>query len=211
MKIGIYGSSFDPITNVHLWTASTVAHRAKLDRVIFLPCAGNRTDKQLQVSDTHRWEMIQIAIKDNSIFVADDYELTLRAGIGKQYTYYTMEYFKDKFPNDDIFFIMGADVLQDIDNQDIPAHKRWRLRKKLIQSNKFIVMARDGIDMTRVIAKSPLLRNYDDGSRFHLMDKGLAMEISSSYIRQEFTLGGEPRYLLPEACYHYILKYSLYQ
>lgn len=27
IKIGIYGSSFDPITNVHLWTASTVAHR----------------------------------------------------------------------------------------------------------------------------------------------------------------------------------------
>ncbi|RBN36038.1 nicotinate (nicotinamide) nucleotide adenylyltransferase, partial [Priestia megaterium] len=22
-KIGIYGSSFDPVTNVHLWTAST--------------------------------------------------------------------------------------------------------------------------------------------------------------------------------------------
>lgn len=34
-RIGIYGSSFDPITNVHLWTASTVAHRCKLDRVIF--------------------------------------------------------------------------------------------------------------------------------------------------------------------------------
>ncbi len=34
-RIGIYGSSFDPITNVHLWTASTVAHRCKLDKVIF--------------------------------------------------------------------------------------------------------------------------------------------------------------------------------
>src|SRR5699024_4804537 len=59
-------------------------------------------------------------------------------------------------------------------------------------------------------SRSPLLRNHDDGSRFHLIDKGLAMEISSSYIRQEFALGGEPRYLLPESCYQYILKHNLY-
>jgi len=211
MKIGIYGSSFDPLTNVHLWTASTVLHRAKLDKVIFLPSASNRADKQLQTGDEHRWNMIQLAIKDNSLFVADDYELSTRAGIGKQYTFYTMEYFKSKFPNDDIYFIMGADVLRDVDNQDVPPHRRWHMRDKLIRSNKFIVMARDGIDMTKVISRSPLLRNHDDGSRFHLIDKGLAMEISSSYIRQEFALGGEPRYLLPESCYQYILKHNLYQ
>ena len=44
-KIGIYGSSFDPVTNVHLWTASTVAHRKKLDAIIFLPSSHKRTDK----------------------------------------------------------------------------------------------------------------------------------------------------------------------
>ncbi|QST02644.1 hypothetical protein IMZ31_19030 (plasmid) [Pontibacillus sp. ALD_SL1] len=54
VKIGIYGSSFDPITNAHLFTASSVAHRAKLDRVIFLPCSGKRRDKQLQTEDYHR-------------------------------------------------------------------------------------------------------------------------------------------------------------
>src|SRR5699024_5412710 len=160
MKIGIYGSSFDPLTNVHLWTASTVLHRAKLDKVIFLPSASNRADKQLQTGDEHRWNMIQLAIKDNSLFVADDYELSMRAGIGKQYTVYTMEYFKSKFPNDDIYFIMGADVLRDVVNQDVPTNRRWHMRDKLIRSNKFIVMARDGIDMTKVISRSPLLRNH---------------------------------------------------
>jgi len=52
-KIGIYGSSFDPITNIHLWTASTIAHRCKLDRVIFLPSSNQRTDKQMHISDRH--------------------------------------------------------------------------------------------------------------------------------------------------------------
>lgn len=58
----------------------------------------------------------------------------------------------------------------------------------LVAENKFIVMARHGIDMLSTISRSPILRNNDDG-RFHLIDKGLAMEISSTYIREEFAMG----------------------
>lgn len=72
-------------------------------------------------------------------------------------------------------------------------------------------MAPNGIDMLSVIARSPILRNADDGQTFHLIDKGLAMEISSTYIRDEFQKGGEPRYLLPESCYKYIKNHNLYQ
>jgi nicotinate-nucleotide adenylyltransferase len=78
-KIGIYGSSFDPITNVHLWTASTVANRCKLDRVIFLPSSNQRLDKQMHISDEHRWNLICLAINGNDKFVADDYEMQMMA------------------------------------------------------------------------------------------------------------------------------------
>ena len=81
---------------------------------------------------------------------------------------------------------------------------------ELISENQFIIMAREGIDMLKAISHSPLLRNYDDG-RFQLLDKGLAMEISSTYIRQEFARGGEPRYLMPDLCYFYSKKHGLYQ
>lgn len=63
--------------------------------------------------------------------------------------------------------------------------------------------------MLGTIAHSALLRNYDDG-RFQLLDKGLAMEISSTYIREELARGGEPRYLLPEECYRYIKEQGIY-
>ncbi|MBM7648457.1 nicotinate-nucleotide adenylyltransferase [Bacillus ectoiniformans] len=202
VKIGIYGSSFDPITNVHLWSASTVAHRKKLDYIIFLPSSGKRIDKKLQTEDVHRVEMIQLAIKDNPAFILDTYELDVLPG--KHYTYFTMEYFKEALPNADFYFIMGADLLVDI------GIGKWRMDEELVSRNKFIVMARNGIDMPATISLSPLLRNYDDG-RFQLLDKGLAMEISSTYIRQEFSFGGEPRYLLPDACYDYIKDKGLYQ
>ncbi|MCJ8013716.1 nicotinate (nicotinamide) nucleotide adenylyltransferase [Paenibacillus sp. KQZ6P-2] len=202
-KIGIYGSSFDPITNVHLWTASTVAHRCKLDRVIFLPCSSKRPDKKLHISDEHRWNMIEMAIKGNDKFVADDYEMKK---VGWEIaTYLTLKHFKEQFPDDEIYFIMGADLLLDI------GEGKWKKSEELIQENKFIVMARDGINMLSAISKSPILRNADDGQTFHLIDKGLAMEISSSYIRDEFNKGGEPRYLVPDKCYDYIKAHQLYR
>ncbi|MFC0271342.1 nicotinate (nicotinamide) nucleotide adenylyltransferase [Metabacillus herbersteinensis] len=201
-KIGIYGSSFDPITNVHLWTASTVAHRSNLDKVIFLPCSNKRKDKRMKTEDEHRWNMVQLAIHGNDKFIADNYEMNQEAW--QITTYETLKHFKKKYKDDEIYFIMGADLLVDI------GEGKWGHADLLVQENKFIVMARDGIDMLKAISKSPVLRNNDDGLTFHLLDKGLAMEISSSYIREEFALGGEPRYLLPGNCYQYIKKHSLY-
>lgn len=201
-KIGIYGSSFDPITNVHLWTASTIAHRCKLDQVIFLPCSSKRTDKTMSISDEHRWKMIELAIDGNDKFTRDRYEMDQPAW--EIATYLTLQHFKNKYPNDEIYFIMGADLLLDI------GEGKWRKSEELIKENKFIVMARDGINMLAAISKSPILRNADDGNTFHLIDKGLAMEISSTYIREEFHRGGEPRYLMPEPCYQYIKEQQLY-
>lgn len=202
-KIGIYGSSFDPITNVHLWTASTVMHRCKLDRVIFLPCSSKRPDKTMHVNDEHRWNMIVMAIQGNDRFVADNYEMKQPGW--EIATYLTLKHFKAQYPEDEIYFIMGADLLLDI------GEGKWKKSEELIRENKFIVMARDGINMLSAISRSPILRNSDDGQTFHLIDKGLAMEISSSYIRDEFRLGGEPRYLMPDRCYSYIKDHKLYK
>lgn len=199
MRIGIYGSSFDPITNVHLWTANTVAKRKRLDKVIFLPASSKRIDKTIKTSDKHRLAMIDLAIADNRQFELNTWEMN--APVGHHYTYFTMEHFRELYPQDELFFIMGADLLQEVSS--------WRFGEELVSSTQFIVMARDGIDMLRSIAKDPLLRNHDDG-RFHLIDKGLAMEISSTYIRDEFRMGGDPRYLLPDVCYFYIKQNQLY-
>lgn len=201
-KIGIYGSSFDPITNVHLWTANTILNRCKLDQVIFLPCSSKRRDKKMQIDDVHRLNMLHFALENNEKFIADDYEMNQNAW--NISTYETLKYFKSKYKHDTIYFIMGADLLIDIGNG------KWGNSDLLVKENKFIVMARNGINMLKAISTSPILRNNDDGETFHLIDKGLAMEISSSYIRDEFSLGGDPRYLLPEACYRYIKEQSLY-
>lgn len=202
MNIGIYGSSFDPITNVHLWTANTIAKRCSLDKVILLPCSNKRRDKALKTEDEHRLNMLQLAAINNPKLVVDDFEMHQQGWEIDTYT--TMKHYKEKSPKDNFYFIMGADLLVDIGSG------LWTNGDKLINENKFIVMARNEINMLKTISQSPLLRKYDNGEKFRLIDKGFSMDISSTYIRDEFSLGGDPRYMLPNACYEYIKENRLY-
>ncbi|WP_326943010.1 nicotinate-nucleotide adenylyltransferase [Aneurinibacillus migulanus] len=199
-RYGIYGSAFDPITYAHLWTAWTVAVRRNLDKVIFVPSSDYRGDKGRKLTaGKHRWNLLQLAVADNPKFEASDIEL--KAEAWEQYTHDTMEHFKRMYPHDEVFFIMGADNLANISS--------WSKGEELIRENKFIVMAREGYNMLEIIAKDPMLRNYEL-DHFDLLHKGLNMEISSSYIRDEFSVGGDPRYLMPDVCYEYAKKHNVY-
>lgn len=199
-RYGIYGSAFDPVTYAHLWTAKTVATRRKLDKVFFVPSSDEREDKNRQLtSGTHRLAMLHLAVQDHPLFEVSDVEV--KAEGWEQYTYYTMQHFKQQFPGDELFFIMGADNLASISS--------WTKGEELIKENKFIVMARQGFNMLEIIAKDPILRNYEMDT-FDLLHKGLHMEISSTYIREEFSVGGDPEFLLPDACYRYCIEHNLY-
>lgn len=204
-KIGIYGSSFDPVTNVHLWTANTIANRFGLDKVILVPCSNKRKDKKIQTEDIHRWNMLNIAIEDEDIFITDDYEMSQNAW--EVSTRDTMRHYREKYQDAELFFIMGADLLVDI------AEGKWDHTEDLISENRFIIMSRNKINIAEVIAKSPLLRNNEslDKPKFITIDKGFPMDINSTYIRQEFAMGGDPKHLMPTACYKYIKEHKLYK
>lgn len=198
MRIGIYGSSLDPITNGHLWSANTIAEREELDKVIFLPSSGKRIDKDISTSDHHRVEMLKLAIAGNALFDYSTYEMN--AMPGRQHSFATMEHFKEVFPNDELFFLMGADLLADL--------PKWVHGEKLVKNTKFIVIERNNILMHKVLAEHPLLRRYE--RNFCMIYKGIVNETSSSYIREEFRYGRDPRYLLPESVYHYIKEKNIY-
>lgn len=198
MRIGIYGSSLDPITNGHLWSANTIAEREELDKVIFLPSSAKRLDKEIATPDEHRVAMLTLAIAENPLFDFSTYEMT--AMPGKHHSYATMEYFGEQFPHDELFFLMGADLLADL--------PEWTYGDKLIKKTKFIVIERNNLLMHKIIAEHPLLRKYE--RNFTLIYKGIVNEISSSYIREEFQYGRDPRYLLPESVYHYIKERNIY-
>lgn len=201
-RIGILGSSMDPITLGHLVSAQEIANRRKLDKVIFLPSSKKRPDKQPTISDRHRWNMLQLAILNNPLFIASDYEMQQEAW--NCYTYQTMKHFKELYPNDEVIFLMGADLLGDLPH--------WKHGQELIENNKFIVIQRKvknkEVNMHEIINEHKILRKYED--HFDLLYKGVANETSSSYIRDEIEIGYEPRYYVPEAVWEYIVRERLY-
>lgn len=198
MRIGIFGSAFDPVTNGHLWAAKTAMRCMELDKVIFVPSSDQRGDKNRKLSSNiHRLNMVNLAIKNQRGFEANDIEMNSPAD--KQFTYYTMEHFKEN-PNDEIFFIMGADNLIDI--------KRWCRYEELVERNKFIVLSRNCYDMQEIIKENSILSRFREN--FYLINRGYGLDISSSFIRHEFENGNNPNEFLPMRCYDYIIENRLY-
>lgn len=199
MKVGVLGSSFNPPTMGHLATAQEVRTRLGLDKILFRPSSIRRNDKKINIADEHRWNMVKLAVEGNDYFEADNYEMTVP--VGHHYTYLTMRQLKEKYPNDEFYFIMGADLLEDIPTE-------WMHAEEFLSENKMIVVQRNGIVMHEVVAKHKLLRKYE--KNFTYIYKGMNNEISSSYIREEFEIGNDPRYHMPESVYQYIIDNQLY-
>jgi nicotinate-nucleotide adenylyltransferase len=200
MKLGYFGSSFDPPTVAHMHTATNLAELFGLDGVILGPCSNIRPDKKLQTADFHRINMLDLAIDNNPMFTVDRFEMDQEAS--KVFSYFTMEYLKKKHPNDEIYFMMGADLLISLGMGD------WDYGKEFIENNQCIVASRSGKDLEAIMNFYPFL--YPHKEQFHLFQEKEDLAISSTYIRKEIAEGRSPRYLLPNGVFDYIKAKDLY-
>jgi nicotinate-nucleotide adenylyltransferase len=199
IKSVIYGAAFNPISYAHLLTAEIVMNRRNIDKVLFTPSSFKRRDKSKNlISDEHRLEMVKMAIEDNEKFDYCDIELTNPAWESK--TEIVLKKYKEKNPDEEVYFLMGADNLQTLST--------WDNSTSLVRDNKFIVVARDGYDMLEIIATNPLLSKYEEN--FDLIHKGIQMDISSTLIRDNASINKSMRYLLPDKCIQYIKENNLY-
>lgn len=107
MKIGIFGGSFDPFSRGHLKIVIEAAK--KLDKVFIVPtiCDYYRKEKQpfftFDQKCTIITQMISTAPGDISIDTVE------KDKDSKWRTINTAEYFNKKFPNDELYLIIGED------------------------------------------------------------------------------------------------------
>jgi nicotinate-nucleotide adenylyltransferase len=199
-RYGVFGSACDPITIGHLVTMEMVIDRRHLDGMILVPSSDKRVDKRRKLTtNEHRLNMINLALADNDKIQANTIEMEAQGW--ETYTYETMEKLKKEFPDDELFFVMGADNLADITG--------WHKGKELIENNRFIVMGREGYDMADTIAKNSFLVKHEH--RFDCMSKGVNIETSSTLIRSRLIDGLSVRYLVPQPALDYALTHHLYK
>lgn len=141
MKIGLFGGTFDPLHNEHINICITAKTEFMLDKVFVIP-SGNPPHKKsgLFASKEDRFNMTKIAFENSEIIVSD-YEMQKKE---PSYTINTLKYFKKKFPNDDIYLIIGADSLIDI--------KKWNKPVEILSLCKIIVCKRKGYDKAEIFA-----------------------------------------------------------
>lgn len=137
MKIGIFGGSFNPPHNMHKNIALKLINKWYLDKVIFVP-TGDKYNKDGLLNQKDRYNMVKLMIEGCDNLEVSDYEFNKLT-----YTYETLDYFKNIYKDDDIYFICGSDNLKQI--------TLWRKYDYILRNYKMIVIRRNNDDIDKII------------------------------------------------------------
>ena len=212
MRIGLLGGSFNPVHNAHLRIAGEAQEICRLDKVIFIPAA-DPPHKSLagEISFEYRSKMVSIAIADFPEFDISTIEAERN---GKSYSIDTIQTFLERFPEDELFFIVGGDSFEEIG--------LWHCYEAIFRSCSLIVVERPGHeiigshDCLPIAIKSEFL--YDNESHrlthksghFVHFVQGTPQNISSTEIRQLVAAGGSIKHLVPPSVEAYISQKRIY-
>src|SRR5690625_2111848 len=150
-RLGIMGGTFDPIHHGHLVAASEVAAEFDLDEVVFVPTGQpwQKSDKEVSPAE-HRYLMTVVATASNPRFSVSRVDIDRP---GQTYTADTLNDVQSLRPDADLFFITGADAMEQI--------MTWKDVEQLWGKAHFVGVSRPGHELTD----------------FGLSDEGSLMEI----------------------------------
>lgn len=190
-RVGVMGGTFDPIHHGHLVAASEVQDVFDLDEVVFVPTGAQpfKLDRDV-TSVEHRYLMTVIATSSNPRFTVSRVDID-RPGI--TYTIDTLRDLRAQMPDDELFFITGADAMSQI--------LEWKNSAELFELAHFIGVTRPGhaLDDTGLPEKGASLLEVP------------ALAISSTDCRARVAAGSPVWYLVPDGVVQYIAKYELYR
>ncbi len=190
-RIGVMGGTFDPVHHGHLVAASEVQHRFGLDEVIFVPTGQPWQKAERTVSRAEdRYLMTVIATASNPKFSVSRVDIDRG---GQTYTVDTLRDLRAEYPDDELFFITGADALAQI--------LGWRDADELFTLAHFIGVTRPGYRLHD--------HHLPDG-KVSLVEV-TAMAISSTACRDKVHDGEPIWYLMPDGVVRYINKRRLYR
>ncbi len=189
MRYGLFGGTFDPIHLGHLITAEVLAEKLSLDKVVFIPAGVPPHKKAIPItSANHRVNMVKLAIKDNPKFTIDLYEINKTS---PSYTIETVEYFKRKFPDDEIILLIGADSLPELPD--------WFKFDELIGIVEIKSAYRGGFDINEVFDRLKVRVSPDQFEKLkNSIIRTNMIEISATDIRTRIREGRSIKYLVPE-------------
>jgi nicotinate-nucleotide adenylyltransferase len=199
VKLGVFGGSFDPLHNGHLFVAEAVREACALDRMLFVPTREGKhyRGEAMNASAEHRAQMIRLAIAANVAFALDESDLALDA---TGYTADLLPRLQARYPGAALTFVVGGDSL---------VRSHWqRLDEVLDMVEALVVAPRGGVghgDIESALAELAPERR----AKVRELDLPTVDE-SATRIRERLQAGRTVRYLIPEPVYRYIAAQGLY-
>lgn len=200
MKIGIVGGTFDPIHNGHLMLGEYAKKLFNLDKIWFMPNGNppHKMNQEIETQTKHRVEMVKKALEDKSDFLIQLYEANRKE---INYSYLTMEHFRETYPENQFYFIIGADSLF--------ALEKWAEPERLLKTCVILAAYRDDKDTKEMESQIQYL-NQKYGANIYLLNTP-HVDISSSQIRDMIKRGESIDAMVPEAVCAYIRGHHLYE
>ncbi len=196
MKIAIYGGAFNPVHNEHVNMALAAKRELGLDEVIVVPT--NRSPHKsgsLMASARDRLQMCRLAFEKRDGFEVSDCEIK-RGGIS--YSYVTCRRFKKLYPEAEIYFIMGSDMLKSFDS--------WREPEEILKCATPLVCAREASEELKTGLKAFSSRFKSDIVSFGYVGKA----VSSTRVRTLAAIGEDISPYVPEEVKNLIRSRKIY-
>lgn len=199
MRIGIFGGTFDPPHAGHKKYVDEVKAKLSLDRLIVIPTATPpHKQKNTGTSSEDRFNMLKILFSEDSGVVVSDMEIVRG---GKSYTFETVTLLREQYPDDELIFLLGSDMLF--------SFHTWKNPDIILKKVRICAVTRsDEIDEEK-------LREYTDmyfpgqRDRFIICDFD-PIEISSTEIRNRVKNGESVDGLIDPQVLKYIKEKELY-
>lgn len=191
MRIALYGGTFDPPHHGHLILAREALEQLALDRVVFVPAARSPFKPGIEITPPAlRVAMMSAAIEGEDGFALDDSEV---ARGGTSYTIDTVKAARERWPDAELFWFIGADHIP-----ELPRWRDWETLRTLVQ---FVVFSRTSMPASA-----------EAGAPGHpLPIIARRFDISATDIRARVAQGQSIRYLVPETVRALIERHDLYR
>jgi nicotinate-nucleotide adenylyltransferase len=186
LRLGIFGGTFDPIHHGHLILAHDALEQAKLDAVLFVPCAKSPfKHSNPHIPDVHRLAMLRLALKGEPRFWLSRCELERP---GPSYAIDTADEIAEAFPKAQLSWLIGADQLARLDE--------WHRWPELRERVKFILLQRG----PEALKDEPVL----------CLPRPRRIDISATEIRHRVKSRLSIDHLVPPSVAAYIERQGLY-
>lgn len=194
MKIIIFGGSFNPVHNEHVAMLREAVISVGAQKVIVMPTAVSPHKRaKISAPPADRMAMCRLAFGD----VAEVSPYEVDKG-GTSFSYITCEHLKHLYPEDELFFLMGADMFA--------YFPEWVYPERILSCVTLAVCAREG----SASVGSAQRKFAELFGRQAQVISYMGAAVSSTRVRVTAALGYDISSFVPKAVQDYISRQKLY-